>query len=118
MSKLKLGFKVLTVTKQEGKIMNYWSAMKTVHYKLGEFTFPELGCGPLTCFKTRKGARHFLKSINNGKRVIRRCLYEPSSKEEIWELGTRARTVRDLEILNKNLIIPGQTVLAGKIMIF
>lgn len=84
-----------------------------VVYREKEKTFPIHGCGPLTVFSTRKGARSFKRRLISGLSLhIFKVFYEPSSEGKVWGLRGEEKEVGWLVELNDGLLIPGTVQLA------
>lgn len=134
MSKVKKGWKVLSFynTDVRGRKLLGSLFRKNseggIPYLENEWVTPYDGFGPLTILKTRKAARFLSKNLVNHKSFIRKCFYIPSKDDCVWSwksICLSGRTdkryskysIHELEKRNFSMLIPGQTVLASKVMI-
>ena len=118
----KRGWKVVYVSRGgEETSMSGDLFPRTITYKPLAITIPKSGFGPLTVFKTRKAARYMQKNMRRPYLGIRKCFYVPSRCCIVWEKGTGwfngpFKTIKQLELINPEVLLPGQTVLADKVI--
>jgi hypothetical protein len=104
MQKLKFGWKVvLNINGRLKSVCRFFHS--SVEYKLYQAVEPKRGYGPLCVFRTRRQARRFKKETHEDFVRIYRCVYWPSSKNQVWnQYGYRP--IGDL---------PNGTVLADRV---
>lgn len=77
----KMGYKVL-MKYYDGTFRS--SHIGGLRYKISRWTTPRSGYGPLCVFTNRKDARLFVKSSYPNDFAIFRCVYEPSTAQNVW----------------------------------
>ena len=78
-----------------------------VKYKVGKWTKPNEGCGPLAVFKTFEDALEFNSS---SMADLHKCLWEESSDDGLWYISNGRVYCADLDL-------PKGTGFASRVMI-
>ena len=83
-----------------------------IEYFKDKRTYPDEGCGPLTILKTLKAARRLkVQCMTPSRPTIIKVRAKLSRQRSVWCLCDRI-TIRELERINPDLLLPGHSKLA------
>jgi hypothetical protein len=87
---------------------------KTLYHQWVNYS--RCGFGPFAVFKSLEAAEYFSKRCYRLAERIARVWYLPSPRTHVWCPNWYAN-IRNLEKHNRDLLLPGETVLADALMI-
>jgi hypothetical protein len=87
-----------------------------VFYAEEEVVLPHIGCGPLTVFTSRKGARHF-KLRMSGAVAVRKVYYKESQERHVWVSAADKMPLEQMLAYNSNCILENTVALADAVFV-